>query len=65
MKYTKLGAVAIASENSRALFDTKGIAGFQKSQKEKKEEYGPLGMTSRHCTSLASWSSTTGRCGSS
>ncbi len=43
VKYTKLGAVAIASENSRALFDTKGIAGFQKSQKEKKEEYGPLG----------------------
>ena len=41
-KYTKLGAVAIASESSRALFDTKGIAGFQKSQKEKKEEYGPV-----------------------
>lgn len=40
--YTKLGAVAIASENSRELFDTKGIAGFQKSQKEKPDEYGPL-----------------------
>ena len=43
-KYTKLGAVAVASENSRALFDTKGIAGFQKSQKDKKtkKEYSAL-----------------------
>ncbi len=41
-KYTKLGAVAVASENSRALFDTKGIAGFRKSQQEKKKEYGKL-----------------------
>ncbi len=42
VKYTKGGAVAIASEASRSLFDTKGIQGFEKSQKEKKEEYGPL-----------------------
>jgi len=41
-KYTAGGAIAIASENSRALFDTKGIAGFRKSQKEKKDEYGKL-----------------------
>lgn len=40
--FTKLGAIAIASENSRELFDTKGIAGFQKSQKEKPDEYGKL-----------------------
>lgn len=40
--YTANGTIAIASENSRHLFDTKGIAGFQKSQKEKPDEYGPL-----------------------
>lgn len=40
--YTKLGATAIASENSRQLFDTKGIAGFEKSQQNKPDEYGPL-----------------------
>lgn len=40
--YTKIGAVAVASENSRQLFDTKGIAGFQQSQKDKPDEYGPL-----------------------
>ncbi len=33
--FDKLGAVMIASESSRELFDTKGIAGFEKSQKEK------------------------------
>ena len=41
-KYTKQGAVAIASEASRALFDTKGIQGFEKSRKEKAAEYGSL-----------------------
>ena len=40
--FDKLGATTIASENSRELFDTKGIAGFQKSQKEKPDEYGKL-----------------------
>ena len=40
--YTKNGTIAIASEGSRDLFDTKGIAGFQKSQKAKPDEYGPL-----------------------
>ena len=40
--FDKLGAVTIASENNRQLFDTKGIAGFQKSQKEKPDEYGKL-----------------------
>ncbi len=41
-KYTAIGAIALASENSKQLFETKGIAGFQKSQKEKPDEYGPL-----------------------
>lgn len=40
--YAKNGTIAIASEGSRDLFDTKGIAGFQKSQKDKPDEYGPL-----------------------
>ncbi len=40
--YTKIGATTIASENSRELFDTKGIAGFRRSQQERPEEYGPL-----------------------
>jgi len=40
--YTELGAIAIAAENSRALFETKGIAGFKQSQQDKPEEYGRL-----------------------
>lgn len=40
--FVKQGATAVASENSRQLFDTKGIAGFEKSKKEKPDEYGPL-----------------------
>ncbi len=40
--FVKQGATAVASENSRQLFDTKGIAGFEKSQKEKPDEYGKL-----------------------
>lgn len=40
--YTKNGTIAIASENSKSLFETKGIQGFQQSQKEKPDEYGPL-----------------------
>ncbi len=42
MIYTAQGATAIASENSRQLFETKGIAGFRKSQQEKPAEYGSL-----------------------
>lgn len=41
-KYTATGAIAVASENSKQLFQTKGIAGFEKSQKEKADEYGRL-----------------------
>lgn len=41
-KYDALGAICIASENSKTLFETKGIAGFRKSQKEKPQEYGNL-----------------------
>lgn len=40
--YTQIGATAVASENSRHLFETKGIAGFEKSRQEKPDEYGPL-----------------------
>jgi len=40
--YENLGAISIASENSKQLFETKGIAGFRKSQKDKPEEYGKL-----------------------
>ena len=40
--YTAIGATAIASENSRQQFDTKGIAGFQQSQRDKPVEYGKL-----------------------
>jgi cyclase len=40
--YTAIGATAIASENSRQQFDTKGIAGFQQSQRDKPDEYGKL-----------------------
>lgn len=40
--YNKLGATAIASENSKTLFETKGIAGFRQSQEEKPDEYGDL-----------------------
>jgi len=42
MIYTAQGATAIASENSQLLFDTKGLAGFRKSQQSKPDEYGPL-----------------------
>ncbi|HIA20668.1 MAG TPA: MBL fold metallo-hydrolase, partial [Planctomycetaceae bacterium] len=41
-KYTAIGAVAIASERSKLLFETKGIEGFEKSQAEKPDEYGKL-----------------------
>lgn len=40
--FTKLGTTAVASENSKQLFETKGLAGFQKSQKDKPQEYGSL-----------------------
>jgi cyclase len=41
-KYVRLGAAAIASERSRVMFDTNGAAEFEKSQKIKPDEYGPL-----------------------
>ena len=37
-----MGAIAVASEGSRELFDTKGIQGFEKSQTDKPDEYGKL-----------------------
>lgn len=40
--FSKIGATAIASENAREEFQIKGIAGFEKSQKDKAAEYGKL-----------------------
>jgi glyoxylase-like metal-dependent hydrolase (beta-lactamase superfamily II) len=41
-KYAAIGASAIASENSRLLFDTKGLAGFEQSKKTNPSVYGKL-----------------------
>ncbi len=41
-KYTAIGATAIANENSRELFDTKGNAGFEQSRKTKPNVYEKL-----------------------
>ena len=40
--FKNIGAAPVASENSKLLFETKGLAGFEKSQKEKPQEYGSL-----------------------
>lgn len=40
--FARVGATAIASENSRQEFQTKGINGFEQSQKDKPGEYGKL-----------------------
>ncbi|MBC7821577.1 MAG: MBL fold metallo-hydrolase [Planctomycetaceae bacterium] len=40
--FVNIGAAPIASENSKMLFETKGIIGFEKSQQDKPAEYGPL-----------------------
>lgn len=40
--FAKIGATAIASENAKAEFETKGIAGFEKSQTDKPKEYAEL-----------------------
>jgi len=40
MRY--VGATPVASERSRLEFDTKGLAGFESSQKSKPDEYGAL-----------------------
>lgn len=37
-QYTRDGAIAVASENSKTLFETKGIAGFRQSQKTRPGE---------------------------
>ena len=42
MKYTKIGAPAVASERSKPLFETKGVDGFEASKLDRKEEYGKL-----------------------
>jgi glyoxylase-like metal-dependent hydrolase (beta-lactamase superfamily II) len=40
--FVRDGAIPVASENSKTLFETKGIAGFTKSQTDKPDEYGSL-----------------------
>ncbi len=42
MKYTEQGAIAVASERSRPMFESIGQAGFETGKKEKPEEYGKL-----------------------
>jgi glyoxylase-like metal-dependent hydrolase (beta-lactamase superfamily II) len=41
-QYVRIGATAIANENSKELFATKGIAGFRQSQMSKAAEYAEL-----------------------
>jgi glyoxylase-like metal-dependent hydrolase (beta-lactamase superfamily II) len=41
-QYTRIGATAVANENSKTLFETKGIAGFRQSQTTRRDEYGAL-----------------------
>jgi cyclase len=41
-KFAAIGATPIASEDSRSQFDTKGIAGFEKSRKDNPAVYGGL-----------------------
>lgn len=42
MHYAKIGAATVASERSRLEFETKGLAGFEGSQKNNPDEYGNL-----------------------
>jgi len=42
MRYTEIGATAIANERSQALFETKGRDGFEQALKDRQEEYGGL-----------------------
>lgn len=42
MKYTQIGAAAVASERSRVLFDTKGERGFESAKSDRADEYGQL-----------------------
>jgi glyoxylase-like metal-dependent hydrolase (beta-lactamase superfamily II) len=42
VKYTRLGAAAVASERSRPLFETNGIAGFERAKQDRPDEYGDL-----------------------
>lgn len=41
-KFTAIGATAIASESSKALFETNGIKGFEQSKKTNAKVYGDL-----------------------
>ena len=41
-RFTAIGAIAVANEHSKELFETKGIAGFRQSQVSRAAEYGEL-----------------------
>lgn len=41
-QYARIGTTVVASEKSQALFQTKGIAGFEESKSSKSEEYADL-----------------------
>jgi glyoxylase-like metal-dependent hydrolase (beta-lactamase superfamily II) len=41
-RFTAIGAIAVANEHSKELFETKGIAGFQQSQVSRADEYAEL-----------------------
>jgi glyoxylase-like metal-dependent hydrolase (beta-lactamase superfamily II) len=40
--YTRIGAAAVAAERSKLMFETKGAAGFEQSQRSNPDEYGEL-----------------------
>src|SRR5262245_14533780 len=40
--FAGIGAAAVASENAKEEFETKGAAGFEKSKKDKPQEYAKL-----------------------
>ncbi len=42
VRFVGKGATAVASARSRVMFETKGLAGFEQSQKSKPDEYGGL-----------------------
>jgi glyoxylase-like metal-dependent hydrolase (beta-lactamase superfamily II) len=42
MRYTELGATPIANERSKALFESKGRAGFEQALRDRKDEYDGL-----------------------
>ena len=64
-KFSAIGATAVASEDSRSQFDTKGLAGFEKAKKRIRRFMPISNIRSQSSTFRESWSSTTERSGSS